>query len=71
MTNLGKAWIDNCRCNEGPDSTLENWLCSALNSQSVEIDDDGCVAALTGGLWAWVTGERLTRAVSLIESGSI
>lgn len=48
---LDQTWVGNCRTNEGPDSTLEDWLCEAGNYAGVWID--------AGSVWAWQDHETI------------
>lgn len=61
---LSEDWIESCRLNEGPDTTLEGWITAALNVECVDIDAEGCV-------WAgrWLTQSECNSLMKQIDRG--
>ncbi len=68
---LNKNWIEECRLNEGLDTTLEGWITAALNVECVEIDESGSVWAGTINLvmGRWLTQAECDDLMSRIDRG--
>jgi len=67
---LDSDWITDCRCNESPDETLEDWIVQATNCAHVEIAEDGAVwVGRTPHHGHWLSQSELDELVAKIDAG--
>lgn len=62
---INPEWLHNARCNETEDCCVEDWLATAGNYRSVDIDDSGAVCA--NG--RWLTQAQIDRLCFIVDRG--
>ena len=72
MSNAGtlcNEWIADCRANEGPDSTLEDWIKWATNYNHIELCSDGALWVVHLGRSYWLTHRQCNDLMNKIDAG--
>lgn len=67
--HLPEDWIGGCRQNEGPDSTLEDWIGQIYNCTIVEVTDDGSVWIEGPQSGSWLSQDDCDQLRRAIDRG--